>query len=249
MIRNSPEYLLEDGSPRYGVRTTGLETAPAETAVKPEVRVGQTSEAAALLDGAELKLIADHSYVLDRITGDAPLIRALREEHPDSLKEAETIVASRLVSPKAWVAGARDAHREAVHEEAAMNGSLAAKTPAMLGYLAMQLGFLVVIIGMAINDVPILYLLAVYVGLRLASRSAQRKLARKAMRGLPARVGPEDAQELWDSVVNTTLLAVLAVKGVTVDAATDRAARRGWNHMRYVASVSQDLRTNYGNSA
>lgn len=246
MIRNSPEYLLEDGSPRYGIRTAEYQEAPAAAAVRPDARVEQVAEAAALLDGAELRLAADHRHVLDRITGDAPLIQALREEYPEYLREAEAIVAERLGPPKAWAKDARTAFQKAVGEEAAMNGTLAARTPAMLGYLALQLGILTLIVGMAVNEVPLAYFLAIFVGLHFALRPTQRKLTRTVMRGLPTRVGPEDARELWDAVVNATLLAVLAGKGITVDPATDRAARRGWNHLRYVASVAQDLRTNYG---
>ncbi|WP_104140036.1 hypothetical protein [Arthrobacter sp. ZGTC131] len=124
MIRHNPEYMLADGSPRYCIRTAGA--GPAHVTTIPSlVRVGQTADAAALLDAAELKLAVQHRFVLDRVNhADAEIISGLREDHPEQLKEAKAIVAKRLGSPSLWLRGAKTAYTEAVIDEAQMDGTL-----------------------------------------------------------------------------------------------------------------------------
>ncbi|MET4144202.1 hypothetical protein [Arthrobacter sp. UYCo732] len=245
MIRNTSEYMLADGSPRYGIRTTGLVPTPV-AAVTGLVRVGQTADAAALLDAAELKLALQHRFVLDRVNhADAEIITHLRAEHPGELKEAESIVAERLGSPTVWMRGAKSAYAEARAEEAHNDGTLFRQLGAALKSLGLTVAMLVVIIGLTVVQAPPLTSLGIIVGMFLAARPIQKQVNRTINPGgISTRIDEEDAGILWDDVVNATLVSVLQNKDIPVDRASTTAALRGWNHTRYVGSVAQELRTN-----
>lgn len=245
MIRNNPEYILADGSPRYGVRTTGLVQTPAAAAPNL-IRVGQTADAAALLDAAELKLAVQHRFVLDKFNhADAGIISGLRTDHPEDAKEAEGIVATRLGSPAAWMRGAKTAYTQAVIEEAQMDGTLVNQLAASLKSIGLTVAMLTVVFGLMATNAPPLLSLLIVIGLFLATRPLQRKLGRTVDPGnLPTRIDREDARLLWDDIVNATLVSVLQSKGVALDQGTLKAALRGWNHTRYVATVAQELRSN-----
>ncbi|TSE14994.1 hypothetical protein B1A87_002730 [Arthrobacter sp. KBS0703] len=245
MIRNNSEYMLADGSPRYGIRTTGL--AQVSVATAPNlIRVGQTADAAALLDAAELKLAVQHRFVLDKYNhADAEIISGLRADHPEELKEAEATVAKRLDSPAVWMRGAKTAYTEAVIEEAQMDGTLMRQLAASLMSIGLSVAMLVIVIGLAATKAPPLISLVIVLGIYLGTRPIQRKLGRTVDPGsLPTRIDREDARFLWDDVVNATLVAVLQSKDIPLDQGTVKAALRGWNHTRYVATVAQELRTN-----
>ncbi|ACL41970.1 hypothetical protein Achl_4019 (plasmid) [Pseudarthrobacter chlorophenolicus A6] len=245
MIRNNSEYMLADGSPRYGIRTTGL--AQVSVATAPSlIRVGQTADAAALLDAAELKLAVQHRFVLDKYNhADADIISGLRADHPEELEEAEAIVAKRLGSPVVWMRGAKTAYTEAVIEEAQMDGTLMRQLAASLMSIGLTVAMMVIVIGLAAMKAPPLISLVIVTGIYLGTRPIQRKLGRTVDPGnLPTRIDREDARLLWDDVVNATLVAILQSKDVPIDQGTVKAALRGWNHTRYVGTVAQDLRTN-----
>lgn len=243
-MRHNPEYMLADGSPRYGIRTG---TAPTHVATVPSlVRVERTADAAALLDAAELKLAVQHRFVLDRVNhADAEIISGLRAGHPEELKEAEAIVAKRLGSPSVWMRGAKTAYTEAVIDEAQMDGTLVNQLVASLKSLGLAVVSLVIVVGLVVTEAPYLPSLAIIIGMVLAVLHIQRKLSRTIdPRCLPTRIDREDARSLWEDVVNATLVDLLQSKGIPLDQATMRVALRGWNHTRYVASVAQELRSN-----
>lgn len=246
MIRNNPEYMLPDGSPRFGIRTIGLDTIAKAPARPAQITVAQTADAASMLDAAELKLAAQHRYVLDRFKQDAEVISTLRETHPEELKLAEAAVAARLGSPKVWIRGAVGAYSSAVTDRAERDGSLFAYLVNLLMSLGLSLAVLVIVIGMMVLKVPPLPFLGVGLVLWLTVIPAKRKIERKlASSNLPTDVDRTEAQIFWDDVVNATFLAVLQNRDIAVDLATAAALTRGWNHTRYVASVAQELRTNH----
>jgi hypothetical protein len=207
--------------------------------------VEQTADAAAMLDGAELRLAAQHRYVLDRFKQDADVIASLREVHPEELKEAEAAVAKRLSSQTVWMRGARRAYVEATIDDAEKDGTMLSQLAAMLSSSAC-LWAASSFSSVMVLEVPILPFLGISVALWLILRSIRRKLDRKTERTtLPTNIDKEDAQMFWDDVVNATLLTVLQNKAIPVDLATSAVLTRGWNHTRYVASVAQELRTNH----
>jgi hypothetical protein len=244
MIRNNPEYMLEDGSPRYGIRTTGLEPV-VEAPARPLATIAQTADAAAQLDAAELKLAAQHRYILDRFKQDAEVISSLREAHPEELKLAEAAVEARLGSPRKWIFEARKAYIDTTIDDAEKSGTIASQLAAMLMSVGLSVGSLVILVGMMIQNVPPLPFLGVTLVLWLILIPARKKLSRMDPPSLPADVSKDEAQLFWDDVVNATFLSVLQNKGIAVDLATAAALTRGWNHTRYVASVAQELRTNH----
>lgn len=245
MIRNNPEYMLEDGSPRYGIRTTGLD-AVVEAPAKPLSTVSQTADAAATLDAAELKLAAQHRFVLDRFAGDAAVISSLREAHHEELKLAEAAVSTRLGSPAVWIRGAGRAYVESTLDDAEKSGSLLSQLSTMLMSIGLSVGMLIVLIGMMIQNVPPLPFVGVAAAMWLIVIPVRRKLDRKTERiTLPYDLRRDEAHAFWDDVVNATFLTVLQNKGTAIDLATAAALTRGWNHTRYVASVAQELRTNH----
>jgi hypothetical protein len=248
MIRNNPEYMLEDGSPRYGIRTTGLEEA--EAPARPLATVAQTAEAAAQLDGPELKLASQHRYVLDKFSQDAWAISALRQAHPEELKLAEAAVETRLGSPTIWIRGAKKAYVEATLDEAEKDGTLLSQLGNRLKSIGLSLGSLVIVIGMMVQQVPPPVFLGVNLALWLGLMPIRKKLGRASEHGtLPNNIGKDEARVFWDDVVNATFLVVLQNKGIQADQATAAALTRGWNHTQYVASVAQQLRTNHAGPA
>ncbi|QOT19348.1 hypothetical protein [Paenarthrobacter sp. YJN-5] len=245
MIRNNSEYMREDGSPRYGIRTTGLE-AFAEAPARPLVTVAQTADAAAQLDGAELKLAAEHRYVLDLFKEDAEVISSLREAHAEELKLAEAAVEARLASPWTWMSAAKRSYIESTIDDAEKAGTMVSQLASLLMSMGISVGSLVIMIGMVILQVPPLPYLGVCLVMLLVLVPIRRKLDRATDRTtLPHDVSKDEAQVFWDDVVNATLLAVLQNKGVEVDLATAASLTRGWNHTRYVSTVAQELRSNH----
>lgn len=247
MIRNTPEYMLDDGSPRYGIRTG--EPAEATVPVSQGVDISRLLQAAAELDGAELKLAAQHRFVLDRFKGDAALIKALRKAFPVETKEAEAAVRGRLGSPDTWMRGARKAYNKAVSDEAERNGTLFGRGAAALASLGLSLVIMATLLGLIISRAPALPALMIVLALLAVTKPIQRRLRRTIDHGsLPARVSSDDGAAFWDDVVNATLLAVLANKGLIVDQATAAAAGRGWQHTLYASGLAQELRTNVSGS-
>ncbi|RAX45734.1 hypothetical protein DQ354_07540 [Arthrobacter sp. AQ5-06] len=241
--------MLEDGSPRYGIRTTGL-TAVAEAPTRVPATVEQTAEAAATLDAAELKMALQYRHALRRFTGDADVVAALRQAHPEEFSEAEKMAANRLDSPAIWMRGARKAYDESTIEEADKAGTMLAHIGGLFGSLGLSIAFLTIVVGLGFLDVPPVPSLVVIVGVLVVMNRLQRKLSRKFdPRGLPVRIFRDEAAVLWDDVVSATFLAVLRSKDVPVDIATSAALTRGWNHTRYVASMAQELRTNHADPA
>lgn len=245
MIRNNSEYMLEDGSPRYGIRTTGL-VAVAEAPALALTRIDQTADAAAMLDGAELKMAVQHRFVLDRFADDAATILSVLEARPDELKVAEEAVAKRFGSPATWMEGAATAYIRTTTEDAGRDGTAGTQLAAMLGSASIYFVGLVLVIGMAVLNVPFLPFMGITAVYWFVAAPFQRRLRRSVDRvALPTSVDREDAKALYDDVVNATLLTVLQHKDVDVDIAISKSLTRGWNHTRYVASVAQDLRTNH----
>lgn len=247
MIRNNPEYMMEDGSPRYGIRTTGL--VAVSDAPPALADIGQTADAAAMLDAAELKLASQHRYILDTFSQDAGVISSLREAHPEELKLAEAAVESRLGSPKKWAFGAQRAYIDTTVDEAEKAGTLARQLVTMLLSSGLAAAALILIVGMLVQNVPPLPFLAIVAGLWLLTWPVRRRTERDLDRvTLPHDLSAAEARTFYDDVVNATFLVVLQNKGIPVDIATAASLTRGWKHTSYVASVAQDLRTNHAAS-
>lgn len=142
--------------------------------------------------------------------------------------------------------GSRRAYFDGVNEDGERSGILFRQGIAAIGSLSITAALMAVIVGLALHEVPPLPSLAVIAAIIIGLNPVNRGLSRTIQRGtLPTRLHREDAQELWDDVVNATLLSVLEVKGIPVALATAKATGRGLNHTRYVASVAQELRTNH----
>jgi hypothetical protein len=233
MIRNTSEYMVADGSPSYGIRTTCLVSSPA-AAVPSLIRVGQAADAAAMLYAADVKLALQYSVVLDKFNhSDAEIISDLRAAHPEELKEAEAIVAKRLVSPAVWMRCPKSAYTKAVVEDAETNGTLVRQMGAALTPLGLSVAMLVIVIGLAENNAPPLASVVIVLAMFIGAQPKQKKLSRTINPGgIPTRIEKGDARILWGDVVNATLVFALQNKGIPVDRASITASLRGWNHTR-----------------
>ncbi|MFD1214876.1 hypothetical protein ACFQ36_22880, partial [Arthrobacter sp. GCM10027362] len=101
------EYLLSDGSPRYGLRTE--ETSPAAAPARTEDARAIPREASRL-GLHHLSTAVDSRLTRAWADQDDPLLAALRAGHPAELAEAEGLVRNELGGRADWLRKARANH-------------------------------------------------------------------------------------------------------------------------------------------
>lgn len=235
-MTRTDEYLLPDGSPRFGIRTES--TATAKPAKVQHHEAGRAAAQAARMTAAQLRNAVDYRFDLDCFQDDEAMIDALRSSDPNELAEAEGLVVDRLGSPKKWFSESRSRFTGIV---VGMGVDPHRQVSVLLGSLGLAIfPFLAMVAAMLLN-LPDWAVWAVLFLVPLGLKPARRKVYRKARGTFSTTVGPEDRQMIWDDVVNATLLEVLAAKGVAVDQMTVHTAGRRFNHLRHVAGVTQQL--------
>lgn len=232
------EYLMPDGSPRFGIRTGPSDAAPGPVAVPAQTNGGQAAAQANLMTAPQLKNAASYRFVLDGFGADEEIIADLRANHPKQLATATALVVGQLGSPRKWIEASQRRFTDTVVER----GVDPRRTlRALTAYLALSVIPLLAFASAVLLELPDWATLAVAVFATLGLKPAMRKVLRNARGAIIGKVGPEDRRMLWDDVVNATLLEVLADKGIAVDPVTAHAARRRFKHIRYAAHLTEQL--------
>ena len=231
----SPEYLLADGAPRYGVRTREPAPAAGRPVLPADARL--VPRAAARLGLHHLAAAVDSRLTRSWADAEDPLLAALRARHRAELAEAEKLVQAELGGRTAWLRRAAANHAaflapvtgrrkaDGRHGAAALQRAvLALVLTGAAGFVAIATGgdvLSLIIAGLLLSGLA--YLLGGLVTARLRLP-------------VPVRLRGAWLQEIRRDITDATLLAVLRNKGVEVDERTARAARRGWEHLQAVAA-------------
>lgn len=231
------EYLMPDGAPRFGIRTEAASVEPVP-ATKQQPEPGHAADQAALLTAPQLRSAVDYRFVLDDHADDEQFIAALRDKYPEELAAAQAVVADRLGSPREWFKASRRRFSGTI---VGMGVEPVRQLRTLLAYLALTAVPLVVLAAAVLLKLEDWATWTVVIIAVLGLKPAQRKIYRKVRGAISTAIGPEDLQMIWDDVVNATLIEVLAAKDVTTDAMSVHAARRRFNHIRYVAGLTGQL--------
>lgn len=239
MIRNTDEYMMADGSPRYGVRIgTGLadvKTTP-EPAVPP-TDTGDLAGRATTFTAHQLAVAGALRFTVRNNARAEKAVHDLRDAYPAEYDEAEAAVAARLGSPKAWRRRVTTAALRMVQASERDRG-LASLTLNGL-YLRIGLGFLplLVLAGMIVANANFWITVAVYAVVSFGVDPVKANIQRRTLGADNARVSLAAAGVLWEDVVDATFADVLAAKGIAVDPFTSDAARNGWAHLTRTAAA------------
>lgn len=250
MPRISPEYLLADGSPRYGIRIgDGPYGPPApeptpDTAA-PEPARGGGAEADAILQKAlafdtdQIAAAQNRRFQQTWAEQDDELVLAFRAEHADLAEIAVRTTSEALKSNVKWfVRSARPAAK--LHEKASRNRSLALRGSVNLVKFLIRSSRLVIVWLMVTGPTPeaIAGGLVLLFLLRRFARMNQGRLKLP----LGARLRWSGFSDLRRDITDAVLLALVVGAGHTVDPDTAAAVGRGWKHLVFVAGKVEEIR-------
>ncbi|MCC3292493.1 hypothetical protein [Arthrobacter sp. zg-Y1110] len=245
------DYLLPDGSPRYGVRTTG---AGQDHAVVKPVRPFLGSPAALIseaeaMDAGHLHAAVKLRYSQEWADAPDPVLEAWRKEHPAELKEAEALVGKKLGKGGGSMALTSPWYLSALVLESRRNQPVRMRRRetrtgrgTRLANMLFRAAMLGALIGMIRSGGDpqvvvsmVLFYLLVSEPLAVSSRQSRR---------LPdtAAVPLTGLDELRGDLVNAVLLGIVLGKGIDVDPVIRAAAERGWRHVRHAADGVDRIR-------
>lgn len=247
MPRISPEYMLADGSPRYGIRAAGDDPNSSSTPepAAPEPQRGGDAAADAILrealtfDANQLATAQNYRFQQLWADQDDELIVAFRTEHPKLEEIAvrttnEALEGSfkwflRSVKPLAEVRGAVRKRRST-----ALRGSV------NLVKLLIRTSRLLIVWLMITNPAPeaVAGGLVLLFLLRLFGKTNQARM--KFPMG--ARLRWSGFRDHRRDITDAVLLALVLGNGHSVDYATAEAAGRGWKHLTFVAGKVDEIR-------
>jgi hypothetical protein len=238
MIRNNDEYMLPDGSPRYGIRTgNGLADVlePAESAAAPTA--GTFAQKAAGFTANHLAVAARLRYTARNSAGAQKALEDLRASHPAEYKEAIEVVAAELDSLNDWHRTASYATRQAVVTSEHVRGVSGLTRRALIARLLLSLIPFAVIVSLLLAGVEFWIafsacMLATFVEPLMKDRYAHHTIGPTHM-----RVSPAAARVFWDDIVDATFISILDGKAISVGPFARQAALAGWNHLSRTAEA------------
>jgi len=237
----SNEYLLADGSPRYGHRT-----APAG-AVQPTTTIAAPAEVAEEAAKLSLDVMA---AAIDRRLRSAwadepdPAVEALRRDNPEELAAARALVRLHLGSQRHWrikAQAVRDKQLAGTWSRRRAAGRSREVLALRLGLMAALIAPPAYIVATSPDDILRL-LLAGIACFAFAVVAGHFLTCRAHVPVMPNIRGPWLA-ELREDVVNATFVAILENKGTPPASGTAAAARRGWESIQAASKVIDSLNT------
>ncbi|NMR31972.1 hypothetical protein [Crystallibacter degradans] len=232
------EYLLADGSPRYGIRT---DDAPAPAVSKP-VTGKLPAEAAAGLHRQQLAMAAALRTVRFRSEDAEELVAKLRSEHPAEHVEALKAAVDHLGTPRKWARASLYRFTEQVTDSLMDSPAGVSRflIPAVAAVLFL-LGIPALAIGLPLAGYELsltLPVLALYffVGARFVG-----SMMAKARYPERFKLNRYLAEDLYLDVVDATLVRILQDKGTEIDPVTERMANRGWRDIQAVAAKVEEI--------
>lgn len=224
------EYLLPDGSPRYGIRT--VERAePQEPDAGPQATPG-----ASVREAAEMGMHA--MYFASRVRRYRPWARAMHpltaelvSQFPNHFRDAGRIVEEQLGSDKAWRKRLSN-DMSTVQREA---GDLPVK--GALSALAVTVGYVAAVITLvtvsARTDVfNAVQGIALIILLRTAFALAVRRITNSVRTAHSLRLTAAEREELRQDIQLATFLEVLDSQGVDVPPATSYRVLSGFRDIQ-----------------
>ncbi|NKX55982.1 hypothetical protein [Arthrobacter mobilis] len=234
------EYLLADGSPRYGIRTQ--DAAPTPSAPKAALSGRAPAEEAARLDLHQLAMAASLRSLRPTADNEAELLAALRTDNPKEHAEALKAAAEHLDSPRRWHRAASGPFWER-HVKGMLktsNGAVRFLPPA-LGLVAFLLGLPALILVMAFSGTEPSVGLPVTVMYLFFGSRAVNSLLKKRRFPERYRISRYLVEGLHQDVTDATLVHILRRDGREIDPAAERAALRGWNRLKDTAEKVADI--------
>lgn len=237
------EYLLADGSPRYGSRTTDSSAGePAVPQANPGIRVEEAAEGAARLGLDDLAAAMDRRLASSWADAPDPLVDGLRKDHPEELIAARDLVKLHLGSHWQWLLKAqavRDKRLEPVLRRRRASGSareiLALRLALMAALIALP-AYLV-----ATDRENLLKLVLVGVGCIVAALVCGHFITVHARVPVMPNLRSAWLAELRNDVVDATLVAILQNKGVELEPRVITAGQRGWKSIRTASRAVEAL--------
>lgn len=242
MIRNNDEYMMPDGSPRFGVRVgEGLADTTEPTEATAPVTAGDLAHRAEDFTAHQLSVAGKLRFTARNNAGAEKALRDLRVSHPAEYGEAVAAVNEHLGSPKEWRQDASEASRMAVLESEKERGVVAGTINGMLLRLALAVLPIVAVIGLLAAGIDQWIAFSVSFAVSLAIGPIQGYVKRRTIGADGAEVSAATVGVLWDDVVDATFVNILEAKGIPVDAYTHKAATAGWIHLARTADAVEKL--------
>lgn len=237
MIRNNDEYMLADGSPRYGIRIgNGLVDDEEEPTAEPApVSTGDLAERAASFTAHQLSVAGALRFTVRNNTAGEKALRDLRTSRTTEYAEAVAAVTEQLESPKAWRQAAVRTARRAVAESERTRGVARTTMNAMLLRLGLSLLPIVAVALLFAANVGFWQAFLVGFALSLACDPVHAHVRRRTLGPDNARVDLPTVSVLWDDVVDATFINILEAKGIGVNPFDYKAATAGWVHLARTA--------------
>lgn len=232
-MRLTPDYLLPDGAPRYGIR------AHSDVSVDP---ARSADPATALREAAQLGSNHLSAAIASRFRQPwadrrDPLVIELRSAQPAAFAEAKALVKDQLGSAKKWRAQADkrfDAYREPVKARRRAAGVVRNAT---IQRAVLMLALIALPLYLAVTEAPLTTL--ALVGIAAVGAALLLGRAVSAHERIPDYPPLRLAwlEEIRQDVIDAALLAVLDREGHAVDARARAVCLRGWKHVRNVAEA------------
>lgn len=237
MTRNS-EYLLPDGSPRYGIRIEEAARATEPAAALPPLGLPADLVAEASgLDLTQLRAAIDLRYAQAWADEPDDRIREWRDEHPREALEAIALILSVLGrTTSRWMSMAFINEGEVLRpvlkrRREARTGAFRGKA-GLLARVALFLAPIAALVQGAGTEV-----VSPLVVLFLVARVPLREGAREAKRIHPVpEIQSGGLYELREDLMNAVMVSSLLHKGEEVPDDIRHAAERGWRLVRHAAA-------------
>jgi hypothetical protein len=240
-VARQSEYLLADGSPRYGIRTADAPAVPASAASKP--LAGKLPvEIAAGLHRQHLAMAAALRTVRLRTDDATERVARLRTDHVVEYALAVAAAEEHLGSPRKW----RQASLENFSEEVTspvMKSRSGMSRFVILGVaiLCFTAGIPVLAIGLPFMGHELLVVLTVLWTYLFLGAKAVGHLYKKRRYPEKFALNGYLVRDLYEDVVDATLVCLLQDKGVEIDPVTEKMATRGWRDIQAVAAKVDEI--------
>lgn len=239
--RGRSEYILPDGSPRYGIRTASAAEAPAPSVTPsavPDRNARGILKQANEFTVTQLHTAAIYGRLLEESVGRESLEK-LKVEHAEVLAESRSRVEEKLGTNRQWRETARSNRRLQIFTSTALPSSRETKLAAkqVKAVFAAVFSLLIpvgVFFYLLSQSVPSVIALPIYLALFIAARSWYGRIDIKVP-NVPADISLPEIDRLKSAVIEAVFIDALKAKGVDVDGFAAREGVRRWEHLCFIA--------------
>lgn len=234
------EYIMPDGSPRYGIRTDERQEQQKQDA-RAYAAPGSAAEEASRVGMQAMYFASRVRRYRPWTRGMHPLTAELVDQFPDHFRDAGRIVEDKLGSAKTWhkrlVKDANSLRREI--GDVTVRGALAALGIAA-GYVAACIALVAV---SAWTDVfSAVQAIALFILLRMTLFVAVKGVTNKVRGTHALRLTTVEREDLLLDIQLATFLEILDARGVEVPPATSYRVLSGFRDIQASAAVVADMK-------